>query len=240
MTYRAVFFDAGETLVHAHPSFPELFATTLKREGFEADPDHLRGALRLVGERFTRAAREGEVWSVSPETSRAFWFDVYSILLGHLGVPNVERTAEALYAEFSNLANYRLFDDAEPVLERLEAAGLTLGVVSNFEEWLERLLEQLGVSRFFEVRVISGIEGMEKPDPRIFQLALDRTGVEAHESVYVGDSPEFDTEPAEALGMLGVLIDRRGRFPAHRGPRITSLKELPGLVGVGAPERLAR
>lgn len=240
MGYRVVFFDAGETLVHAHPSFPELFAQILKREGFEVDPEGLSGALRLVAERFTRAAREGEVWSASRETSREFWFDIYAILLGELGVPNAERTAEALYAEFTDMANYRLFDDAEPVLERLQAAGLRLGVVSNFEEWLEGLLEELGVARFFDVRVISGVEGMEKPDPRIFRLALERAGVEPHESVYVGDSPEFDTEPAEALGMLGVLIDRRGRFPDHPGRRITSLEELPDLIGVDVPRTAVR
>ena len=117
-------------------------------------------------------------------------------------------------------------------LSRLESAGLRLGLVSNFEEWLERLLEQLGVARFFDVRVISGVEGVEKPDPAIFRLALERAGVEPGASVYVGDSPEFDTAPAEALGMLGVLIDRRGRFPDHPGPRITSLDELPGLLGI--------
>lgn len=231
MSYRAVFFDAGETLVHAHPSFPELFSDVLRRQGFDTDPEELRAALHLVAERFTRAAREGEVWSASPETSRAFWFDIYGILLGKLGVPNAEPIAEALYATFSDRANYRLFDDAVPVLDQLSASGLTLGVVSNFEEWLEGLLEELGVIGYFDVRVISGIEGMEKPDTRIFRLALDRAGVEPADAVYVGDSPEFDTDPAESLGMLGVLIDRRDRFPEHGGPRIRSLDELPALVG---------
>ena len=89
------------------------------------------------------------------------------------------------------------------------------------------------MTRFFDVRVISGVEGVEKPDPRIFRLALDRTGVEPREAAYVGDSVSFDVEPAASLGMLAILIDRRGRFPDHRGPRITSLDELPPLVGVG-------
>ena len=130
------------------------------------------------------------------------------------------------------MANYRLFPDVRATLSRLDEAGLTLGLVSNFEEWLERLLEQLDVTRFFDIRVISGVEGIEKPDPRIFRIALDRAGVEPAESVYVGDNPEFDTEPAEAVGMLGVLLDRRGRFPDHRGTRITTLDELPPLLGL--------
>jgi putative hydrolase of the HAD superfamily len=152
--------------------------------------------------------------------------------MAEMGVPFGDGLAEAFYRTFTDVSNYRLFPDAIPVLERLRGEGLSLGVVSNFEEWLERLLESLGVIPFFEVRVISGVEGYEKPDPRLFELALDRVGVEPAESVYVGDHPHFDTEPAAAIGMFAVLIDRRGRYPDHPGPRIATLDELPGVVGL--------
>jgi FMN phosphatase YigB (HAD superfamily) len=104
--------------------------------------------------------------------------------------------------------------------------------VSNFEEWLERLLEELGVRRYFQVSVISGVEGFEKPDPRIFQLAMARADVTPERSVYVGDNPEFDVDPALALGMFPVLIDRRDRFLDAPGPRITAMDQLPALLGV--------
>jgi putative hydrolase of the HAD superfamily len=61
---------------------------------------------------------------------------------------------------------------------------------------------------------------------------MERAGVEPGQSVYVGENPEFDTEPAEAVGMFGVLIDRRGRFPEHPGPRITTLDDLAGIIGL--------
>mgnify|MGYP003508497784 FL=1 len=125
-----------------------------------------------------------------------------------------------------------MFDDVPPVLDRLRDAGLVLGVVSNFEEWLERLLEELGVRRYFQVSVISGVEGFEKPDPRIFQLAMARADVTPERSVYVGDNPEFDVDPALALGMFPVLIDRRDRFLDAPGPRITAMDQLPSLLGV--------
>jgi FMN phosphatase YigB (HAD superfamily) len=51
-------------------------------------------------------------------------------------------------------------------------------------------------------------------------------------SVYVGDDPRMDVEPAAALGMLPVLIDRRERFPDAAGARITSMQELPGVLGL--------
>ena len=82
----------------------------------------------------------------------------------------------------------------------------------------------------FAVRVISGIEGVEKPDPRIFRLALERAAC-ARDAVYVGDNPEFDIVPTAALGMFPVLIDRRGRHPGHVGARVTDLGDLPEVLG---------
>jgi len=82
------------------------------------------------------------------------------------------------------------------------------------------------------VMVVSGVEGMEKPDPRLFELAMTRAGVAPQDSVYVGDNPEFDVDPALAVGMFPILIDRRGRFPEAPGARIGSMGELPGVLGL--------
>ena len=234
MKYDFVFFDAGETLVHPHPSFPDLFSEVLRREGHRLDPEVVRDRVFVISDRFKLAAEANELWTTSPERSRAFWLSVYDRFLEEVGVPREDGIGDVLYTEFTDLSNYRLFDDVPAVLERLTDAGLQLGVVSNFEEWLERLLESLAVTTYFDVRVISGVEGVEKPDPKIFHLALERMEVGPEESVYVGDSPQFDVEPATLVGMLGILLDRRGRFPDHAGLRITSLEELPGAIGLAA------
>lgn len=230
--WSAVFFDAGETLVHPHPTFPDLFASILAREGHRVSAETIRERIHVVSDRFRSAAEANELWTTSPEKSRRFWHEVYQIFLRDVGVPNGDGLIERVYAEFTDLANYALFDDVVPVLERLRSAGMTLGIVSNFEEWLERLLERLGVRELFDVRVISGIEGFEKPDPRIFLLAMERAGVEPARSVYVGDNPVFDVEPALAVGMYPVLVDRRDRYLDAPGSRISSLEDLPGILGI--------
>lgn len=232
MTYAAVFFDAGETLVHPHPTFPDLFARILQREGYDVDPETIRDRTHVVFDRFKQAADTNELWTTSPERSRRFWHEVYGIFLRGLGIEGDDGLIDRVYAEFTDLANYALFEDVPPTLDKLRDAGLELGVVSNFEEWLEQLLEDLGVIGYFGVRVVSGVEGMEKPDPRIFRLAMDRAGVRPEESVYVGDNPEFDVGPAAAVGMFPVLIDRRGRFPDAEGITIASMDELPGVLGL--------
>ena len=230
MKFRAVFFDVGETLVHAHPSFPELFADVLAREGHPVGVGAVRDQLHHVGDRFSQAASGGELWTTSPERSRAFWLSVYERFLEGLGLPTDDGLHESLYRAFTDIANYVLFDDVAPVLSELRGSGVTLGIVSNFEEWLERLLEQLGVADAFDVRVISGVEGIEKPDPRIYRIALERAGVAPEQAAFVGDSPEFDVDPPAALGMFPVLIDRRERHPSFAGVRIRRLTELAGVL----------
>ena len=225
-----VFFDVGETLVHPSPSFPELFAHVVEREGHSVLAGDVVLASRTVTERFSQASLIDERWTTSPERSRVFWVSVYDQMLEGLGLPSGDGLRDKLYDAFTDRANYTLFDDVRPVLERLASEGYALGIISNFEAWLDDLLVDLAVREAFSVRVISGIEGVEKPDPRIFRLALERAGVEAGEAAYVGDSPEFDVDPAAALGMFPVLIDRRDRHADHAGARITDLADLPRVL----------
>lgn len=234
MTIRAVVFDAGETLVHPTPSFPGLFARVLAEHGASRSPEEVVEASAAVMHRFAEAANEGDLWTLSPEASRAFWGGVYDLMLDALRVPDADGVREGLHDAFTDLANYDLFEDVRPVLGALAEEGFVLGVVSNFEAWLEELLGLLGVRDRFAVRVISGLEGVEKPDPAIFLRALDRLGVAPHEAAYVGDNPQFDVDPPAALGMTPVLIDRRGRHEGFEAaPRIDDLRLLPEVLGAG-------
>jgi HAD superfamily hydrolase (TIGR01549 family) len=230
MRLRAVFFDVGETLVHVDPSFAELFVRVLADEGHARSVDQVREASARVYAGFSEAARERRLWTTSPERSRAFWTSVYERMLADLGVADEDGLAMTLYAEFTRLEHYALFDDVRPTLAALEDAGMRLGIVSNFEAWLEEWFGVHELIETFPVRVISGIEGIEKPDARIYRIALERAGVEAGEAAYVGDNPEFDVDPPTALGMFAVLVDRRDRFPDHPGPRIRDLRELPAVL----------
>jgi HAD superfamily hydrolase (TIGR01509 family) len=197
--FRAILFDAGETLVHPTPSFPERFSEVLATEGHPCAPEEVVEASKAVFHRFSEAARNGELWTTSPQRSARFWNDVYDRMLASLGLPGQDGIRDRLYATFTDLASYGLF-------------------------------ERLGVRDRFPVRVISGVVGVEKPDERIYRLALERAEARAEEAVYVGDNPEFDVWPAAALGMTPVLIDRRGRFPDHEGLRITDLRHLPAVL----------
>ena len=231
MRFRAIFFDVGETLVHVDPSFADLFVRVLAEEGHPRSREDVLGASAHVYARFSEASKDGSLWTTSPERSRAFWTSVYERMLDDLGVSN-DGLAGTLYREFTRLENYVLFEDVRPTLDVLRREGLVLGVVSNFESWLEEWFGIHDLLGTFPVRAISGIEGIEKPDERIYRHALDRAAVGPEEAVYVGDNPEFDVDPPEAIGMAAVLIDRRGRFPDHPGTRLTDLRDLPAAIGI--------
>jgi putative hydrolase of the HAD superfamily len=230
MPVRAVLFDVGETLVHPSPSFPELFSRVLVAAGHDRTPEQVGEASRAVFSRFSEAARDEDLWTTSPEASLRFWKSVYGRMLDALSIGDADGLADTLYGTFTDHRNYALFDDVASTLDALDAEGLSLGIVSNFEAWLDDLLRTLGIYERFRVVVISGVVGIEKPDPRIFTLALDRLGTPAADVAYVGDNPEFDVAPPAALGMTPILLDRRGRFPDADGARITDLRALPDLL----------
>src|SRR5207249_8564722 len=106
--------------------------------------------------------------------------------------------------------------------------------------WLEEMLASWEVAALFEPIVVSGREGLEKPDPAIFRLAAERAGVAPEEAVYVGDHPRIDAAAAEAVGMASILIDRRGHHPSHEGPRVAGLADILPLIGVPAPRARGR
>src|SRR5262245_61497924 len=177
MTLRGIFFDAGETLVHPHPSFTELLLALLRAEGHDVEQADVRVNAAIVARHFQRASDDGVLWTTSPERSRAFWLGVYDEFLIALGIRDTGELAGRLYAQFTDLSNYRLFPDVLPVLHELKGNRLVLGVISNFEEWLGRLLALLGVDGLLDLQVVSGVEGIEKPDPAIFELALARAAL---------------------------------------------------------------
>ncbi|CAN5535064.1 HAD family hydrolase [soil metagenome] len=226
-----MFFDAGETILHPHPSFPELFSAVCGRNGVDVPTEQVRAVQeRLAPHLVDLGEATGvEKPSLSPEGSRTFWTYLYRRLLGELGIEDESLVGE-LYGTFSHVSSYKLFDDVLPVLAELEKRGHRLGLISNFERWLEEMLVELEVGDLFDVTVISGLEGMEKPDPAIYEVALERAEVEPGRAVHVGDSPVMDVVPASSVGMATVLVDRAGRYPDAEGHRVGSLTELPDLV----------
>ena len=239
---RIVFFDMGGTLAYPHPSFHGLIASVCQRHGFEIAESEIARAEPTVWERI--AEREGGArgFTIHPDRSREFWLWVYRTFLGEVGCDSARAgdLAEQIFATFIRSESYRLYDDAIPTLERVRNAGIKVGVISNWEEWLERLMVDLNMRHHVDVAVISGVAGVEKPDAEIFHLAVEAAEVAPAEAVHVGDNIRDDVEGAEAVGIRGILIDRTGARTPNFGPApdghppllVKSLLEVPDLLGL--------
>lgn len=236
--FRAVFFDVGETLVYAHPSAEEIMAGICRKWGAAVTPQEIDRALSKTAPQVAQRQR-AEPYSISRESSDRFWQWVYTLVLAEVGVPEQERPALArrLHERFSALETWRLYPDTVPALQALYAQGLVLGVVSNWEDWLETLLIRLEIDRYFSFLLSSASVRSEKPDAAIFQEALRLARVEPARALHVGDSLAADVSGARAVGIAPVLLDRRGRYRSERLDgflRVESLAELPALLERGA------
>lgn len=226
--FRAISFDAGETLVRPYPSFARIFRRTCKEGGLLLTPAQVSHIEDEASRRLVEYQRRGVQFSTSTESSREFWIGLYREHLASLGVDGkvIERLPDSIYRGFTSAVNYRLFADARPALYAARRHGLKVGILSNWEPWLVRLLGELKIDHLLDFVVVSGVCGYEKPDPRIYREALAAAGVEAGELVHVGDSPHADVSGARGAGVTPILIDRRDRHPEVDAARVRSLREI--------------
>jgi putative hydrolase of the HAD superfamily len=208
---RAVLFDAGNTLV---------------RIDYAAIVDHLaaRGhatsaAAVEEAEIRARVQVDDEVSRGRSTESRDTQARYFGLVLEHLGITGAaEHEAIAAWRRTFNapLGPWHVRDaSALAALARARAAGLAAGVISNSNGSIREILDRAGLLSHVDVVIDSSVVGVEKPDPRIFQLGLDAVKVPASAAAYVGDLYSVDVLGARGAGLEGVLIDPRGHWGAR-------------------------
>lgn len=118
-------------------------------------------------------------------------------------------------------------EGALPLLDALRERGLRLGLVSNCSSEVGELWDESPFAGRFDAVVLSAIEGVCKPDAGIYQLALERLGVDATDAIFVGDGDSGELPGAAAVGMRAVQLGGRDGW---QGERIGSLGEVLGLL----------
>ena len=104
----------------------------------------------------------------------------------------------------------RLYPETRRVLERARRRGLVVGVLSNYSFVLLETLRELRIEGYFDFTVVSGLEGVAKPDPQIFAIARRRAGVGEGVIAHIGNSHPEDYVGADQAGFRAVLLDRGG------------------------------
>jgi putative hydrolase of the HAD superfamily len=200
---RAIFFDAGNTLIRM--DYPVIVAelARLGRSVTLADFERAewRARVRLDASFAPGASTE------HPDTGERY----LRFILDELGVRDAG--IQAALADWRRRYNAPLGfwtgmePEADAALRLARERGLRTAVISNSNGTVADILTRLGLARDLEFVIDSSKVGVEKPNPRIFQIALERAGLTPPEAVYVGDLYSIDVLGARAAGMRAILMD---------------------------------
>lgn len=203
---RAVLFDVGNTLILASPRFWLL--PFLEERGLRPRKDPKAAALEAF-----RFYEENHLQAKDLAAALALWREFHRRLFVGMGLEaEAEALSQELVENWKNPRFWPLVPGAQEVLSTLKERGYALAVVSNWDATLPEILEVVGLRPHFHHLAVSALSGVAKPDPRLFQEALEALGVAPEEAVHVGDS-EADLLGAKGAGVRPLLFDPLGQNP---------------------------
>lgn len=206
MKLRTVFFDFGRTLFDIREP-GELVARSAAALGLRADPVEALRIWEEIAEAALAPAELDRKRDLSARAHRENWIRLLAPL-DRLG-PGLAR---AVYDAQKDVENWEPYADVRAVLRRLRAAGVSAIVVSDTGFDLRPIVSHhLDGERLIDDFVLSFEHGAVKPDPVLFQAALDAAGVRAADTLMVGDNPATDGG-SFAVGIPALILP-----PARRG-----------------------
>ena len=225
---KAVFFDFFNTLVYFDPPREKHYADTAAEFGIRISPEAIAAVLP-----------EADAWwrsenSRSPikDREQVAKFDAYRgyglrILKNAETAASPDQALQMLAKAFSVGFHFKNFGDSLPALQALKGKNMQMGIISNIGEQIDSYLDTAGFSVYFTYNVTSLEAGYDKPQPQIFQLALQKAGVSAAETLFVGDQYDLDAVGARNAGITPILIIRDG---AGNGYDCIVIKDLSQVI----------
>lgn len=204
MEYKAIFFDRDGTLTKRNKLMYKIrdkyIGQIIQDNNFSLSP-----------ELWSSAWREAEKLLPEVDTLKKeeeFWIAWYKQILSEVGFQeNVDKVAEELNKKFPFYKILEPYPETEAVLKYFKQRGFKIGVISDTFPSLEKSIKSMGLAKYIDSYTASSLVGVMKPDPRIYNAALDSLGVKAEESIYIDDyKPEADG--ARAIGFTSFYLDR--------------------------------
>jgi putative hydrolase of the HAD superfamily len=206
---KAIFFDAMGTLFYLTHGVGHHYALVGDEIGLNLDPTKLDAAFTRT---WNSMPKRESINGPRQDDDKGWWRDLVERVLSDfapkLNELDHDNFFESAYGHFAEAGVWELYPEAVDVLEKL-SPRFQLAIVSNFDGRLRVILEQLGVSEFFEQVFISSELGADKPDPEIFRRALKIIHLQPSEVLHVGDDPERDWKAASAAGLSIFKLDRK-------------------------------
>lgn len=234
-----ILFDLGETLLH----YGDVDVLDMFRQGGQLAFEYLRelGKDLTSFDTFHRQQRRAIRWTYFKSLLTRREFSSIRIMEDYCRRRGYDLTREQLvelawkwYEPLSRCATVE--PGTREMLADFRERGLTLGLASNTfvpPEVLDRHLEMEGLLEFLDARVYSCEVGRRKPNRRVFEAALQKAGLQAERTIFVGDSPRADVRGGHRAGCITVLTDPHGRHrrtTVHPDYRIGAITDLRAVV----------
>ena len=205
---KAIFFDAAGTLFYLTKTVGDHYALIGREVGLNLDAQKLERAFHVA---WQQRPRRPPIDGPRENDDKGWWRELVDHVFDQVApsVSEIDRDSffEVAYEHFAEPGVWELYPEVHGVLEEL-APHFRLAVISNFDGRLRFILQNLGISKYFDHVFISSEFGADKPDPEIFRRALKVMKLKADEVLHVGDDPGRDWEAAAAAGMSVFRLDR--------------------------------
>lgn len=207
----AVLLDATGTLIELARPVGEVYAEAAARQGVELPAWRVQdGFERVIRRAAPRVFPDLESLDAIATAEKAWWADLvrqtFQAVDSTVRFDDAAGLYDELFMHYASPGAWRLRGGALALLDALDAAGVRVGVVSNFDLRLGPLLDGLGVGPRLACIVLPAHCGARKPDPAIFQAAARALGLEARSIVMVGDDPEKDLDGARDAGLQALDV----------------------------------
>jgi putative hydrolase of the HAD superfamily len=206
---KAIFFDAAGTLFYLPRGVGYHYALVASELGLKWDSRELD---RAFNNAWNAMPRRESIDGPREDDDKDWWRQLVDLVLNETApsMSELDRDNffEIVYEHFAEAGVWELYPEVLEVLGNLQPR-FQLAVISNFDGRLRMILEQLGVSKFFSHVFISSELGADKPDPEIFQRALNVVNLQPNEVLHVGDDAERDWRAATTVGLSIFELDRK-------------------------------
>lgn len=219
MKIKNIIFDVGGTLFEYEPDFLTFYYSTLLKLGFNFSKNHVLKALRLSSDYFYTTATFNPYF----EFHVPLWFPIF---FNNLGIPPNSINMNNIINAFYKKIQFKIDPQAIYVLKQLKNKGYRLAIISNWDESLKEELDNNNLTELFDVIIISGVVGCEKPSVKLFKICLETLNSQPHECVYIGDTTFMDVIGSKNSGIEPILIDRYNYWLNADCKIIKNLKEL--------------
>lgn len=195
----AILFDVGGTLIKPEPSVGGVYSSVAARHKLRIPADELDKRFRIAWKNRAAGFSIDEAWwkSIVTETFQPFQN------------PLSEKLFSDIYQEFRKPEVWHVFSDVVPIFNTLKEMKIKIAVASNWDNRLPELLSNLKLNSYLDHQFISCEIGVGKPDPKFFQICLDRLSLRPDQVIHIGDDPINDVKGPSSVGIKGLLIDRK-------------------------------